>query len=448
MGLGKTVQTIALLSKDAAESSARPVLIVCPTSVVGNWQRELSRFGPVLHVEVHHGLSRKKGEAFAQLMNEKNVVISSYALLLRDFESFKQIPWRAVILDEAQNIKNAETKQARAARSLPADYRIALTGTPVENNIGELWSIMEFLNRGLLGTRSDFTKKYFVPIHKLGDPDAMEDLKRITNPFILRRLKSDPEIISDLPKKMEMKVFCNLTTEQATLYAAVVRELEKQLDELEGIQKKGKVLATLTKLKQICNHPSHFLADGSGLHGRSGKLNRLTEMLEEIVQMNERALIFTQFAEMGHLLQNYLQNYFGQEAFFLHGGVPRKHREAMVDRFQSSAGVAPFFILSLKAGGTGLNLTGANHVFHFDRWWNPAVEDQATDRAYRIGQQKNVQVHKYICVGTLEDRIDQVLEKKKQLAESVIGTGEAWLTELSTEEIKALIALSKDAVAV
>ncbi len=447
MGLGKTVQTIALMSKDFAEKPSAPALIVCPTSVVGNWQREISRFAPALHVEVHHGLGRKKGAEFTALIQEKNVVISSYALLLRDFETFRQVHWRSIVLDEAQNIKNAETKQARAARSLPADYRIALTGTPIENNVGELWSIMEFLNRGLLGNKSDFTRKYFVPIHKHGSSEAMEELKRITNPFVLRRLKSDPGIISDLPKKMEMKVFCNLTKEQASLYAAVVRELESELDKLEGIQKKGKVLAALMKLKQICNHPAHFLGDGSPLKGRSGKLSRLTEMLEEILQMNERSLIFTQFAEMGFLLLAHLQNYFGKEAIFLHGGTLRKKREEMVERFQREDG-PPLFILSLKAGGTGLNLTGANHVFHFDRWWNPAVEDQATDRAFRIGQKRNVQVHKFVCVGTLEERIDQILQRKKELAESVIGTGEAWLTELSTGEIKSLIALSKDAVAV
>jgi SNF2 family DNA or RNA helicase len=255
-------------------------------------------------------------------------------------------------------------------------------------------------------------------------------------------------VISDLPKKLEMKVYCNLTKEQASLYAAAVNELEKEIEGLEGMERKGKVLATLMKLKQICNHPAHFLGDGSPLEGRSGKLSRLTEMLEEILQMNERSLIFTQFAEMGELLRTHLQNYFGKEAAFLHGGVLRKKREEMVERFHQPEDGPPLFVLSLKAGGTGLNLTAANHVFHFDRWWNPAVEDQATDRAYRIGQKKNVQVHKFVCVGTLEERIDDLLEKKKQLAESVVGTGEAWLTELSTSEIKSLIALGKEAVAV
>ncbi|MCI0411862.1 DEAD/DEAH box helicase [bacterium] len=449
MGLGKTVQTIALLLKDAGETPATlPVLIVCPTSVVGNWQRELSRFAPSLNVEVHHGLTRKKGDEFKKMVKRTNVVISSYALLLRDFETMRDIQWRAVILDEAQNIKNAETKQARAARSLQADYRAALTGTPMENNVGEVWSLMEFLNRGLLGSKTEFTKKYFVPIHKYGSTETMEELKRITSPFVLRRLKSDPEVISDLPKKLEMKVFCNLTKEQASLYAAVVRELESEIDKLEGIERKGKVLAAITRLKQICNHPAHFLRDGSPLQGRSGKLARLTEMLEEVLELNERSLLFTQFSEMGELLHAHLQNYFGKEAAFLHGGVVRKKREEMVERFHLEEGGPPFFVLSLKAGGTGLNLTGANHVFHFDRWWNPAVEDQATDRAYRIGQKKNVQVHKFVCVGTLEERIDQILETKKQLADNVIGTGEAWLTELSTSEIKSLITLGKDAVAV
>ncbi|HEY4492020.1 MAG TPA: DEAD/DEAH box helicase, partial [Acidobacteriota bacterium] len=392
--------------------------------------------------------SRSRGEQFAQRLLEKQIVISSYSLLLRDLPTLGAIQWRAVILDEAQNIKNAETKQTRAARTLAADYRIALTGTPVENHVGELWSIMEFLNRGLLGTKTEFTKKYFAPIHAQASAGAMEDLKRITGPFILRRLKSDSSVIADLPKKLEMKVFCNLTKEQASLYAAVVRELETDLEDAEGIQRKGKILAALTRLKQICNHPAHFLADGSPLQERSGKLSRLTEMLEEVLEVEERSLIFTQFSEMGELLRAHLQNYFAKEALFLHGGTPRKKREEMVERFHQARDAPPFFILSLKAGGTGLNLTGANHVFHFDRWWNPAVENQATDRAYRIGQKKNVQVHKYICAGTLEERIDQMLEKKKEVAESVIGAGEAWLTELSTSEIKSLIALSKDAVSV
>jgi SNF2 family DNA or RNA helicase len=450
MGLGKTIQTIVLLLEDLPQSVNRRVLLICPTSVVGNWQRELARFAPSLRVVIHHGVKRKKGPEFEDSIRDFDVVLSSYSLLMRDIETLQGIPWRAVVLDEAQNIKNAETKQARAARALQANYRIALTGTPVENNIGELWSIFEFLNPGLLGTKTEFKERYFNPIHNSNDMDAADQLRRTTGPFLLRRLKTDPEIVRELPQKLEMKVFCNLTREQASLYAAAVRALEEDLEDknLEGIERKGKILAAVTKLKQICNHPAHFLRDHSELEGRSGKLTRLTEMLEEALESDDRTLIFTQFVEMGHLLKSHLQNYFGREVAFLHGGVPRGQREKMVDRFTHDAEGPPIFLLSLKAGGTGLNLTRANHVFHFDRWWNPAVEEQATDRAYRIGQKKNVQVHKMICIGTLEERIDQMIEKKKAISGIVVAAGESWLTELSTSEIKSLIALGKDAVSV
>jgi SNF2 family DNA or RNA helicase len=372
-------------------------------------------------------------------------VVSSYGLLQRDIKSLQKVPWAGVVLDEAQNIKNPETKRARAARAIEADYRIVLTGTPVENNVGDLWSIMEFLNPGILGTQIDFKRNFFIPIQAQRDPSATERLKRVTGPFILRRLKTDKSIISDLPEKMEMKVFCTLTEEQASLYAAVLKEVEESLSSVEGIQRKGVILATLSKLKQVCNHPTQFLGDNSRLPHRSGKLDRLTEMLEEIMAVGDRALIFTQFAEMGKLLKRHLQEIFGCEIPFLYGGVSKRKRDLMVDRFQDQDG-PPIFILSLKAGGTGLNLTGANHVFHFDRWWNPAVENQATDRAFRIGQAKNVQVHKFICAGTLEEKIDEMIERKKEVADMVVGTGEGWLTKLSNTEIKEIFALRKEAV--
>ncbi len=446
MGLGKTIQTLTLIQRNWHNNGKRPVLLICPTSVVGNWHKEASRFTPELPVMIHHGTTRAKGAAFKKEASKHSIVISSYALLHRDFEILKEIPWSGVVLDEAQNIKNPETKQSKAARSLNADYRIALTGTPVENNVGDLWSIMEFLNPGFLGTQAEFKRSFFVPIQAERDPEAIQKLKQMTGPFILRRLKTDKTIISDLPEKMEMKVFCNLTKEQASLYQAVVNDTEKALESAEGINRKGLVLATISKLKQVCNHPAHFAGDNSAMPDRSGKLNRLTEMLEEMIGIGDRALIFSQFSVMGGMLQTYLQEQFGQEVFFLHGGVTKKKRDAMVERFQSDQGPS-IFILSLKAGGTGLNLTHANHVFHFDRWWNPAVENQATDRVFRIGQTKNVQVHKYLCVGTLEERIDEMIENKKEIAEGVVGAGEAWLTELSTDELKELFKLSKDAVA-
>ena len=453
MGLGKTVQTLALIQRDWQASVAngaknrRPVLLVCPMSVMGNWQKEAARFTPDLPVMIHHGLTRNKGAAFKKEAAKNALVISSYALLHRDLAILEGVNWQGVILDEAQNIKNAETKQSKAARSLKSDYRIALTGTPVENNVGDLWSVMEFLNPGFLGTQTEFKRNFFLPIQTQGDQQATAQLKRLTSPFILRRLKTDKTIINDLPEKMEMKTFCNLTKEQASLYAAVAEDASKALEESEGIQRKGLVLATLMKLKQVCNHPAQFLGDNSAIPGRSGKLARLTEMLEEVLSAGERALVFTQFTEMGNIIQRHLQENFGHEVLFLHGGVTKKNRDRMVERFQKNTTGSPaIFILSLKAGGTGLNLTAANHVFHFDRWWNPAVENQATDRAFRIGQQRNVQVHKFLCAGTLEEKIDEMIERKSEIASSIVGTGEGWLTELSTKELKNLFALRADAI--
>ncbi len=446
MGLGKTVQTLALIARERQAGHPEPVLLVCPTSVVGNWQKEAARFTPGLLVLVHHGVTRSRGKALAKQVKKYAMVISSYALLHRDFEVLKEIPWSGVILDEAQNIKNPETKQARAARALPGGFRLALTGTPVENNVGDLWSLMEFLNPGFLGSQTAFKRSFFIPIQANRDPEATQRLQHLTGPFILRRLKTDPKVIADLPEKNEMKVFCNLTKEQASLYAAVVEEAARALDGADGIQRKGVILGVLSKLKQVCNHPAQFLADNSPVPGRSGKLARLTEMVEELLQVRDRALIFTQFAEMGKILQRHLQETFGREVLFLHGGTPKKQRDGMVERFQAIGSGLPLFILSLKAGGTGLNLTGANHVFHFDRWWNPAVENQATDRAFRIGQTKNVQVHKFLCVGTLEEKIDEMIERKKEVAEQVVGAGEGWLTELSTAELKDLMALRREAL--
>lgn len=446
MGLGKTPQTLALIQHEWCENGKRPVLLICPTSVVGNWQKEAARFTPELPVMVHHGLTRMKGAVFKKKANQQAIVLSSFALLHRDFEMLKEVPWAGVILDEAQNIKNPETKQARAARSLPADYRIALTGTPLENNVGDLWSIMEFLNPGFLGTQAEFKRKFFVPIQAHRDPEATERLKQLTGPFILRRLKTDKTIIADLPEKLEMKVFCTLTKEQASLYAAVVEEANETLESAEGIQRRGMILGVLSKLKQVCNHPAQFLGDNSAISGRSGKLARLTEMLEEALSTGDRALIFSQFAEMGGLIKRHLQETFGREVLFLHGAVSKKQRDGMVERFQAGGDGPSIFILSLKAGGTGLNLTAANHVFHFDRWWNPAVENQATDRAFRIGQMKNVQVHKFLCVGTLEEKIDEMITRKMEVAEKVVGSGEGWLTELSNAELKELFALRQEAI--
>jgi hypothetical protein len=446
MGLGKTVQTLALIQRQWLEARG-PVLLICPTSVTGNWVREAARFTPELPLLLHHGSDRERGEAFVARAEQSGLVISSYSLLARDVETLQHVPWKGVVLDEAQNVKNSETKQARAARAIAAGFRVALTGTPVENNIGDLWSIIDFLNPGYLGSASSFRQRFFLPIQTQRDPNAIEQLRRLTGPFILRRLKTDKSIIADLPEKNEMKVYCTLTKEQASLYQAVVKEAEDAIAETEGINRKGLILATLTKLKQVCNHPRQLLGDASPIDGRSGKLARLTEMLGEAVSAGDGSLVFTQFAEMGTILQTHLQEQLGVEAMFLHGGTARAKRDQMVERFQSTdAGRPPIFILSLKAGGTGLNLTRANHVFHFDRWWNPAVENQATDRAFRIGQTRSVQVHKFICGGTFEEKIDAMIEGKLELAAKVVGTGEGWLTELSTTELSELFALRADAI--
>jgi len=354
MGLGKTVQALALVQRDWANGNHNPVLIVCPTSVVNNWRKEASRFTPGLPVMVHHGASRSRGEAFKAKVKDNAIVISTYSLLNRDHEHLEKISWRGIVVDEAQNIKNAETKQARVARALTAEYRLALTGTPVENNVGDLWSMMEFLNPGFLGSQAEFKRKYFVPIHTGTDPDAAERLRTATGPFILRRLKTDKTIISDLPEKMEMKVFCTLTKEQASLYESVLKDLGERLKSSEGIERKGLILATLSKLKQVCNHPAHFLKDNSGIPGRSGKVARLSEMLEEIVEVGDKALVFSQFAEMGSILKKHLQETFGREMLFLHGGVPRKPSPTV-----------PAVILVVGVNGTGKTTSIAKLAHRF-----------------------------------------------------------------------------------
>jgi SNF2 family DNA or RNA helicase len=451
MGLGKTIQTISLLvrEKEQAGKLSAPTLLIAPTSVVTNWVREIDRFAPGLQTYVHRGGSRFKGSEFRDAIKDRDVILTSYPVARLDAESIQSIQWLAVILDEAQNIKNPETKQTQVIRKIKADFRIALTGTPVENRLSELWSIMHFLNPGYLGTRKAFRENYALPIERYHDEEALGKLKQLTTPFILRRVKTDPRVISDLPEKVETKVYCTLTEEQATLYEAVVQDVMQEIESEEGVKRRGLVLSMLMQLKQICNHPVQYLHQaGKGgadisLGERSGKLERLGELLEEILAEGDRALIFTQFAEMGAMLADYLPSAFGAATQFLHGGTPAKARDAMVKRFQEDDNAPPVFILSLKAGGTGLNLTRANHVFHFDRWWNPAVENQATDRAFRIGQKRNVQVHKFVTTGTLEEMIDDMIESKKGLAQAVVGSGENWLTEISTDELRKVVSLRR-----
>jgi len=447
MGLGKSPQTLALLQAERDSGAATgPTLLICPMSLVGNWQHEAARFTPGLAVHVHHGSDRLAGPDLAAAVAAADLVITTYGVATRDREALRQVPWARVVCDEAQNIKNAGTRQAQAVRAIPAASRIALTGTPVENRLTELWSIMEFTSPGLLGPAERFRRRYVIPIERNADAEATDQLKRVTAPFILRRLKTDKAVIADLPDKLEMKVWCNLTTEQASLYQATVDDMMARIEAAEpGIERRGLVLATMAKLKQVCNHPAHLLGDGSRLDGRSGKLARLEEICDELVEAGDRALCFTQYAEFGRMLQPYLAARLGCVVLFLHGGTTKKRRDEMVAEFQNAAEPA-VFLLSLKAGGTGLNLTAANHVIHVDRWWNPAVEDQATDRAFRIGQRRDVQVRKFVCVGTVEERIDQMIEDKKALAEAIVGTGEAWLTELSVADLRQVIELSPEAV--
>ncbi|RUT48457.1 DEAD/DEAH box helicase [Paenibacillus anaericanus] len=444
MGLGKTVQVITVLLDGLAEGAGKS-LIICPTSLLGNWERELTRFAPELRLYVHHGSDRLHGDRFLEACENRDVVLTTYQLAGRDAKELRDVKWDTIVLDEAQYIKNFGTKQAQSVMKLAAPHRIAMTGTPVENRLSELWSIFQFLNPGYLGSHASFRSRY---TGTGGNQSAeLGKLRKLVAPFLLRRLKSDPDIRKDLPEKIELKSYCTLTPEQARMYQTVTEELMSQIGTRDGIARKGLVLTSLTRLKQICDHP--LLAVGRTNAGdiadRSGKMERLTELLDLIMDNGEASLIFTQYVHMGELLKERLAQRYGVAPFFLHGGVLKSERDQMVQAFQEGIG-SPLFVLSLKAGGVGLNLTRANHVVHYDRWWNPAVENQATDRVFRIGQNKNVEVHKLICQGTLEERIDELIERKKSLSEQVVGSGEQWLTEMSNEELRNLVALQAGSI--
>ncbi|MFF9643728.1 SNF2-related protein [Kitasatospora aureofaciens] len=448
MGLGKTVQTLALLAAEKHDGEAGPTLLVCPMSLVGNWQREAERFAPALRRHVHHGAGRLDAGQLADAVGGVDLVITTYGLVQRDLAALRAIRWRRVVADEAQHIKNSGTAQSRAIRALPVTrHRIALTGTPVENRLAELHAVLDFANPGLLGPAERFKERYAIPVEVHRNPGRTAELRRRTAPFVLRRLKSDPAVAAELPAKQEMTVWCNLTAEQAGLYQAVVADLLQRVEGIRGVERRGTVLAAIGKLKQVCNHPAQLLHDGSPLGERSGKVARLAELLEEALAEGDRTLVFTQYAEFGTMLRPYLERRLGEEVLYLHGGVPRARREELVRRFQSPDGPG-VFLLSLRAGGTGLNLTAANQVIHLDRWWNPAVEEQATDRAFRIGQRRDVQVRRLVCVGTVEERIDELLTAKRSLADTVVGAGEQWLTDLPVEALRELVALTReDAVA-
>jgi SNF2 family DNA or RNA helicase len=447
MGLGKTVQLLAMEALQRHQDpDTGPTLLLCPMSLVGNWQREAAKFAPGLRVYAHHGGARLRGDALREHLAGVDLIVTTYATATRDIDELAGHGWNRVVLDEAQAVKNSLSQGAKAVRRLAAGHRVALTGTPVENRLAELWSIMDFLNPGLLGSSELFRTRYAIPVERYGQTEPAERLRAVTRPYLLRRLKTDPTIIDDLPEKIEIKQYCQLTTEQASLYQSIVDDMMEKIENSEGIERRGNVLAAMAKLKQVCNHPAQLLHDRSPVGRRSGKVIRFEEILEEIVAEGDRVLCFTQFTEFAEMLVPHLAARFGQDVLYLHGGTPKKRRDEMVTLFQSSEQGPQIFLLSLKAGGTGLNLTAANHVVHLDRWWNPAVENQATDRAFRIGQKRAVQVRKFICTGTLEEKIDEMIEEKKALADLVVSDGEGWLTELSTRDLRRVFALSEGAV--
>ncbi|MGC8519547.1 MAG: DEAD/DEAH box helicase [Steroidobacteraceae bacterium] len=455
MGLGKTVQVIALLvhvhrpagrggrsAPRAAQAADLPSLIVAPASLLANWKGELERFAPGLKVFVAHpsetDIELNNAAALGTALGASDVVLSTYGVLTR-CKPLRTRAWRLAVLDEAQAIKNPGAQQTRAVKQLQAAARIALTGTPIENRLSDLWSLFDFLNPGLLGSARAFTEA--AKRMSRGGEGAYAPLRRLVQPYILRRLKSDKRVIADLPEKTEIRAFCGLTGEQATLYQRCVGELARTLEQTDGIRRRGAVLSALMQLKQICNHPAHWAGQGAYTAARSGKFERLGAICEELAERQERVLVFTQFRELTEPLAQYLREVFGRAGLVLHGGTAVAKRQGLIEQFQREDG-PPFFVLSLKAGGTGLNLTAASQVIHFDRWWNPAVENQATDRAFRIGQQRNVLVHKFICRGTVEEKIDALIEAKRGLAEELLAEGgERLLTEMSDAELLATVAL-------
>jgi SNF2 family DNA or RNA helicase len=436
MGLGKTLQVISLLLqfKQEGRLDKKKALIVVPTTLITNWQKEIERFAPALIPHIYHGAKREFKT------NGYDLVITSYGMLRSDISKFQKVKWEVLAIDEAQNIKNPGTEQTKAVKKLKADVKIAISGTPVENRLSEYWSLFDFVNKGYLGSAKYFKKAFASPIENDNNELQLERFKKITDPFILRRLKTDKTIISDLPEKIEHDCFVQMAKEQTALYQNVVDTMMETLNTTEenSIERKGLVLKMMTALKQICNHPSQFLKKEDDRVDLSGKTEMLIELLSSIYENNEKVLIFTQYKEMGQILARILEDVFATRPLFLHGGVSRQKRDDMVEEFQNKKHIK-IFILSIKAGGTGLNLTAANHVIHYDLWWNPAVEAQATDRAFRIGQQKNVLVHRLISKGTFEEKINQMLQNKKHLADLTVSAGEKWIGDLSNSELKELV---------
>lgn len=435
MGLGKTIQVISLILKlKEEEKLKKPVLVVCPTTLMGNWMKELQLFAPDLKATTYHGLDR-------QLNTNVDIILTTYAIMRIDIEELKKQQWGMIIVDEAQNIKNPDTAQTLAVKILKSDIKIAMTGTPVENRLTELWSIFDFINAGYLGSLKEFQKSYAIPIERFKETSRATKLKMSVSPFVLRRLKTDKHVISDLPEKMVLNDYCYLSKNQAVLYEKTLNEMMEKISGFTGINRRGNIFKLITALKQICNHPYQFLKSGDMNKESSGKMEQCIQLVQSIIDNDEKTLIFTQYKEMGDILTHVIEEECNTTPLFFHGSLNVNQREEMINKFQTDTDTK-VMILSLKAGGTGLNLTSATNVIHYDLWWNPAVEDQATDRTYRIGQDKNVMVHRLITLGTFEEKIDEMLKSKKELADMAVYEGEKIITELSDEEIYEIFTLS------
>ena len=436
MGLGKTIQVISLILKLKEEKKLKkPVVVICPTTLLGNWEREFETFAPGLDVHTYHGFNR-------EFTTDCDVVLTTYAILRIDIEEFKKHNWDLIVIDEAQNIKNPSTSQTQAVKSIKADMKIAMTGTPVENRLSELWSIFDFINKGYLGSISDFGKNYSIPIERFKETQRAQKLQKAISPFMLRRLKTDKMIISDLPEKVVLDDFCYLTKPQAALYERVLNQSMQEVQAAgAGINRRGAIFKLITSLKQVCNHPYHYLKHGDMSRSASGKTEKLISILSNILDDDEKVLIFTQYKEMGAILEKIIAEEFNTDPLFFHGSLNVKAREEMIREFSEEIN-KKIMILSLKAGGLGLNLTSASNVIHYDLWWNPAVEDQATDRTYRIGQDKNVMVHRFITLSTFEEKIDKIIKDKRELADAAVFTGEKIITELSDDEIYEIFSLA------
>ena len=435
MGLGKTIQVISLILKLKEENRIKgQSLVVCPTTLLGNWVKELHGFAPSLNVSVYHGPDRKLDE-------KADIIITTFAVLRIDIEDIKKKSWGLLVIDEAQNIKNPDTSQTLAVKSLKAEFKIAMTGTPVENRLTELWSIFDFINKGYLGSLREFQKRYAVPIEKFKQTNRAEKLKLSISPFVLRRLKTDKSVISDLPEKVVLDEYCYLSKTQAALYESTLNSIMGQIAEAQGINRRGMIFKLITALKQICNHPFQYKKSGEMTKDVSGKCDKFISVLDGILQNKEKSVVFTQYKEMGKILVPIVQNELSTTPLFFHGSLNTAQREAMLKQFQEDD-ESKIMILSLKAGGTGLNLTNATNVIHYDLWWNPAVEDQATDRTYRIGQKNNVMVHRLITLGTFEEKIDEMIKKKKELVNMAVFEGEKTITDLTDEEIYNIFTLS------